>query len=433
MERREFIKSSLFASLLTASGLGAGEQTPRREADYGAAYLKRVLDVLRGIEKHETPKLIQSAIRASELYKAGGRLQAHIIWGHSPIYETRSTRRGNPNILPQWGWDVTAAEYARLDKGDFYFSNDVSEHIRQAFKRGTYIVGVSVPYLPNEHTPRENMATNTIRYNLEDVSNITLYSHVPYQDGLVKFPEYPMVPLCPGSAISQICYYWMMSAEISYQIRERRKYPFISKAREYLIHVINLLHDTHDQLDRMKEAARQIAENIGFGGSLYIYDKANTLTSEACGRASGLMMTKALDINQLGKHDSVIFGSEISNDTDDLQLIQQIKDKEAYIVSISPFGTDGVELGERLYKYADVSLNNLAGESDGVVQVLKNEPRICPASGVMNIILLWAFTATLVQEMIRQGLVPYIKMGLHLKGGREYNDAIWPFYSARGF
>ena len=433
MQRREFLKFSILSSLLYGASISGCQRKSRMDTDYALVYMKKVLEVLRGIEKYETPKLIQSAIRASKLYKANGRLYSHTIWGHSPIYETRADRLGNPNILPQWGWNISTEAFQQLRKGDFYFTNDVTEPVLASRQRGTYVVGVSVPYLPSKYTLENKLVMSPDWYSIEEVSNIVLYSHVPFENGLVDFPEYPMVPLCPGSAISQFCYYWMMTAETSYQIREKRTYPFISKAREYLIHIINLIHDIQKQLPLIKRAATKMTENVIRGGTLYVYDKSHTLISEACGRASGLMMTKALDFEKLKKYDNVIFGAEISHDPNDLQLIQAIRDKEVFVVTISPFDSDGDNSGKRLNKSANVALNNLSGESDGVVEVIKNEPRICPASGIMNVILLWSLTAQFIGEMIRYGFVPYVYMGYYLKGGKEYNDAVKPFFLERGF
>lgn len=433
MKRREFVKSSILSGLFYSFWISGCQKKSAVEKDYAAIYLRKAIDILRGIEKYETPKLIQGAIRAAELHKANGQLFSHTIWGHSPIYETRAERLGNPNLLPQWNWDITPETFNRLSRGDFYFTNDVTEPVLASKERGTYVVGVSVPYLPNKYIPSEKLVASPDLLSIEEVSNIVLYSHVPYQDGLVDFSNYPMVPLCPGSAISQFCYYWMMTAEISYHLRVKKTYPFVSKAREFLIHIINLIHEIDEQMPVIKRAATKMAENVIRGGTLYVYDKSHTLTSEACGRASGLMMTKALNIENLKKYDNVIFGAEISNDSDDLKKIQKIRDKQAFVVTISAFDTDGDNTGERLYKYANVALNNLSGESDGIVRVMMDEPRICPASGVMNIILLWSLTAQFIGEMIRCGIEPYIYMGYHIKGGRAYNNATMPFFFERGF
>ncbi|MDZ7262084.1 MAG: DUF2529 family protein, partial [candidate division KSB1 bacterium] len=373
------------------------------------------------------------ADRAVELRQRGGNLYCHIVG--TPVFpiETRSDRAGNPGVLPQWGLGQPPQDYLQLRAGDFYFTNEVTDAVFRARQRGVYVVGLSVPYLPSKFSLLGKLIIQPDWYTIEDVSNVVLYSQVPYQDGLVFFPEIPVVPVCPGSAISEIILYWMMVAEITHKLTAEITYPFVSRARDYLETVIDRLYQFEKQLGVIRTAASQMAENIGTGHKLYVYSNPPSLIAEACNRASGLMLTQPLELETLQKRDNLIIGAESSNDSNDMIIAEQARNKGAFVVAICPFHTEGDSSGLRLSKLVDIAIDNLSGESGGVISLANRPEKICPTSGLLNLVLLWMLTAELIGRMIRLGLVPYVYMGTHLQGGKEYNDAIRPFFLERGY
>ncbi len=433
MDRRDFVKAAFLSSLSGSFLFSNCSRFTKSTANYGLAYLKKSLEIFRKIQSYELPKLINAATRAAEIYKNSGRLLSRLCWGQIPSFETRHNRPGHPGYLTQLAWDNDIETLNTLQRGDFYMTNEVTDPVLQAKKRGCYIVGVSLPFLPNKFTKNGQIIVAPDWYTLEEVSSQILYSYIPDADGMVAFPEYPMVSLCPGSSLTQIAYFWMMNAEIGYLVQEKKTYPFISKARDYLEIIIERLYEIEKQLPLIKKAAETMARNVKAGGALYIYDQSNNLISEACNRASGLMMTKSLIPEQVKTNDNVILGAEASNDSHDIAMTQQLLDQNAFVVTISAFDTDGQTNGPRLYKNAPLALNNLSGESQGVVTLQPDKPKICPASGLMNVVLLWTLISQFISEMIESGLVPYIYMGEHLAGGSEYNAVMRRFFEERGF
>lgn len=433
MKRRDFLVGLSGSVILGSSLFFKCTNTENDDTLYGKIFLRRCLEVFREIQNKEIPKLVYIAIRAAEIYKKGGKLATSFPVNSILNFDARDERTGNRAYLQLEHSPVSEDFLYELQKGDFYLTTDVKLAVRQAKQRGVYVVGISMPQFPNQFTEQDQILIRPEWYSSEETANIVLYSHVPAVDGLVAFPQYPVVPLCPGSSLSQMALFWMLNAEIAYHIEAEKTYPFKSKARDYIETIIFRIYELEKQGEKIHLAAQTMAQKIRGGGTLFVYDKAGTLTAEACGRASGLMMTKRLDLEIAKAGDCVIFGAENSNTPDDLELAKTLIERGLFVVSISPIETDGDRLGTRLNKIVSVGLDNLSGESKGVVSIKNVEHRICPANGLMNIILLWTLTAQFISEMSKTGLEPYIIMGEHLIGGAQYNAAIRRFFEKRGF
>jgi uncharacterized phosphosugar-binding protein len=434
MKRREFLIGSFLSTVLGHSFISGCSTRQKTFASHSLLYLQKCLEILRNIQNQELPKLIYISIRAAELYRNGGKLISRFTWEHLPLNDIRSDRAGNPGYFVQNGFEENLSPVTELKKGDFFLTNEVSEEVRLAKKEGVYSVGIATPFFPNRFTKPGGIITQPGWSTIEMATHIVLYSFIPDEDGLVAFPQYPMVPLCPGSSLSLLLYYWMISAEVAYQIRAEKTYPFISKARDYIETIIFRLHELDKQLELFEQAAQKMAENILAGSKLYYYDRTGSFTAEAVNRASGLMMARELVPDAVQPNDVVIFGAETADHPDDVELLYQLKERKALIVTIAPLPANHVRNKlKTLNQFAHFGIDNLSGEPGGVVTVIKNEPPICPAGGVMNIIILWALTAQLIGELIRKDLVPYVIMGKHLVGGIEYNLAIQRFFEKRGF
>ena len=61
---------------------------------------------------------------------------------------------------------------------------------------------------------------------IEDVSDIVIYTHVPYTDGIVNV-EGLEIPICPASGIIQSLVYYALSAEIVEGLTKSGIYPQI--------------------------------------------------------------------------------------------------------------------------------------------------------------------------------------------------------------
>jgi len=433
MQRREFLIGSFLGTIVGNTFISSCADRKKIFASHSRLYLQKCLEILRNIQNQELPKLIYISIRAAELYRNGGKLFARFTWEHFPLYDIRADRIGNPNYFAPVDFEENLDPVPQLKKGDFFLTNEVSEEIKLAKKRAVYNVGIAMPFFPNRFTKPSVIITQPDWSTIENATNIVLYSYVPEEDGLVAFPQYPMVPLCPGSSLSLLLYYWMISAEVAYQIRAEKTYPFISKARDYIETIIFRLYELERQLEMIELAARKMAENILAGSKLYYYDRTGSFAAEAVNRASGLMMARELIPDAVQPNDIVIFGGETANDPADIDLLYQLKERKALIVTIGPVPAGSPKPSVKtIHQPAQFAIDNLSSEPGGIVTVIKNEPPICPAGGVMNIIILWTLTAQLIGELIKKDMVPYVIMGKHLVGGVEYNLAVQRFFEKRG-
>jgi len=390
--------------------------------DRALEYLEEALKILEAIRKEELPKLVDVAREATERSRAGGKLVSHIIWGHMLVDETRPDRPGQPGVLPQWGWDARD-RYSELCEGDAALTNEVHREVKEARERGTYIAGFSVPYLPNKFAPPGTLVTQEDPeiLSVEEVSDVVLYCHVPYENGLVRFPEVPYVPVCPGSAVAQVSFYWMASAEVAYRLSDGELGR--SPAGEYISVAMERVRRAEENLQVIREAASEMAERVVRGGRFWVYQKGRALVGEACGRASGLMAPKPLDRKAWKAGDVVVVGAELPDEPEDLDVVREARDLGAYSVAIGPEG--------ETLSSADAALRDFGWE--GVVEVPGYPRPVCPTSGLINAVLLWMLTAQFVEEMIKRGEVPAVYMGIHLKGGREHNEKMKELFERRGY
>lgn len=432
MKRREFLLRSGSTVLGSSLFFSCNHRLKQNSITPAKMYLQKCLEILRKIQKDELPKLSYISERAAEIYKTGGKLFSRIHWSDNSEYDLWFASRGNPGFLAQLARSDTESTIKGLQKGDFYITNEINSTVQDAKKRGVYVVGISLPWFPNRFTLPDQIITSTDGITVEEAAHIVLYSHVPLEDGIISFPEYPMVPLCPGSSPVQIIYYWMLSAEIAYNLLSENIHKFVSKARDYIETIIMRIYEYEKQFEKIRKAARKMAKNIQAGGSFFIYDQTQSMVAEACNRASGLMMTQPLDIEKVQPNDNVLIAAESPNSPNDLSLIKELAKKKAYVVTIGP--TFDIEnKNPSLEKFSQIHLDNLSGETSGVVTINQDKPPICPAQKVSNIILHWTLSAQFISELINIGLVPYVRMGDYLVGGTEYNMAMSRFFKRRGF
>ncbi len=432
MDRRDFFATILRGSAIGALFLYQCDWRTRKEASYASQFLEKYGNILRNIQNQELPKLIHATIRAAEIYKKGGQILAQFS-SRAPHLNSNlffSTETPNYFSLNQ-SLDTSAVN--QLQKGDYLITSDVTDLTRQAKRRGVFVLGLAVPYLPNKFTPANRIVMQPDWLSIEETANVVLYTQVPYTDGLLHYPSYPMIPLCPASTISLLCYYWMITAELSYHIQQKKTYPFISKAREYLETIINRVYELNKQVSNITKIASRMARNIQKGGALYVYDQKFMLVNEIYQRASSILMVRQLVVEDLKPNDVVILGVEKLNNPEDIGLARTIRAKGAFLVAITPENIQTKNDESSLRKIANAVINNLSSEETGVIQIDEDTPAICPAGGLMNIVILWTLIAEFIDQMIKIGLVPYIKMGDYLIGGEPYNAAIMPFFNERGF
>lgn len=434
MNRRDFVSSILSGSAMGVLFFSRCGWKSRKESSYAFQFLEKCVQILREIQNQELPKLIHATIRAAEIYKKGGQVLAQFN-SRIPFLNSNqlSSSSDTPNYLSLIDQSIEDAAINQLQKGDFLITSSVTELTRQTKRRGVFVLGLAVPFLPNKSTPANRIIVQPGWLTIEETANVVLYTQVPYTDGLLNYPGYPMTPLCPASTISLLCYYWMLTAEISYHIRLEKTYPFISKGREYLEAIINRVYELNKQVSGIIKTATQMARHVQKGGRFYIYDKKFMLFNEIYQRGASILMIRQLVIEELKPNDVVVLGAEKINDPEDIELARSIRAKGAFLVAISPENSQQKADENSLRKIANAFINNLSPEADGIIRIEEESPLICPTGGLLNIIVLWTLVAEFIDQMIKIGLVPYIKMGDYLIGGEPYNAAIMPFFNERGF
>jgi len=409
----------------------------------------RLMDVLRAIREREMPKIRLIAEQAARVLLAGHRIFSEISIGHMILDETRGDRPGNPRLIPQFPWfrkdegrfDDRRHEiilrptnwylghrgYERLGRGDLLITNFPSLQTIRLRRAGVAIFGVATPYIQNETTPADKVIRSHSHIQLEEAATTVIYPHVPWTIGLVQVPEMPHLFVGPGTAIAQIAFYWSLSAGIASRLFR----PASALEEDYLRAALGRLDRLKSQLSRIEQAAEKIAQRSIRGGKLYIAGEP-AIVKESYWRASGLMGVEPLGERTPTAGDTVLIASYLPGRPDHLAIADRARRSDAYVVALGP-ATTGAGVPSALAAHAHDALDNFSPESAGILHVPGYEEDICPISGLATAGLLWMLLTAYVEEMSLRGQVPYIWMGFHLIGGKEYDEAVYPYYRERGF
>ena len=168
------------------------------------------------IRKEELSNITLAANLAVQARLRGFQLYAFITGGMFP-YETEDSRPGSPHIF-------LTDNVQSVSKNDVFITND-PETARGLGERNVQVIGITPPTSPNLKTPPdvfENMGALLI----EDVSDIVIYTHVPYTDGILNV-EGLEIPICPASGVIQSLIYYALAAEIVEGLAKSGIYPQI--------------------------------------------------------------------------------------------------------------------------------------------------------------------------------------------------------------
>ncbi|MEW6238066.1 MAG: hypothetical protein AB1656_21970 [Candidatus Omnitrophota bacterium] len=156
----------------------------------------------------------------------------------------------------------------------------------------------------------------------------------------------------------------------------------------YLLKTAKALDLQSNRLDAMKIPVEKAAQRLAYGGMLWAAGQ-ESLVSELCGRAGGLMLVKRLGEAAPDKNDVVLIGQ-----TPTLQVSPNLYDSGAFIVV---FGEN-------------------AGERDSAF--FANYAKECGISpSLANIIPAWIFTGELIAALTRLGKMPIVYETIGLYGG----------------
>lgn len=437
ISRRDFFKKTA----VTGSGFALGNllmmnRTLAFSRNYGDVFIQKGRETLCAVKSTEMEKIEQAAAKAAATLASGKNIYSEVTIGHMMFQETNNDRIGNPGIfktLPREASNPPEV-YQAMQPGDFFIANYPHQYCLDAHKRGVYVVGVTSPFVPDKNSG-DYVNPWAEGYFMTQVSDLVIESYTPHSEGLVPIPEIPVAPVFPGSELTLSLIYWMLNAELADKIANGNSSKPLEKATEYYNIALQRYDEAARQIHTLKDAGANAAERILKGSKFYIYDKRNELVGEASGRASGLMLTNGIgpDLKTLKYGDILVIGAYSSDDKQDIDVAKRAREIGAWIVGIGPTGTEGDTSGERTLKLVDVPLDNRSPDQWGCIPIQGRAEKICPTSGITNAMLFWSFQAHMTGEMIERGAVPYIWMGFHLKGGREYDNAMRPFFMKRGY
>lgn len=397
---------------------------------FGEEYFQNAVKLITAI-RDDAPIIAEVSTKAVEALRAGHDVYANVVTGHMPTYELVNEREGNPAQFIFNGHDAnTPEEYAAMGPGDMLLTNRVSPEVKAARDAGAYVVVYTTCYVNNRWTPPGEVHPNENDLMPEDVASRVIESHIPWKQGLVNIPQIPEMPVFPGSANGSCTIHWMITAEVAHATATGGL-PDGTRGREYADLLLGRLAEMFDQeFDRMKAAAPTAARRIIDGGHYFVLSGNEGIRSEASGVAAGLMMPNAFDArpaDEGGDKDVTLIAAVNAHDAEELAWADEARGNGHYIVGIGPADHDD------LRSRCDVYFSNQCTEPEGVLQIPGRDEKICPATGVMNNVMMQMFSAQFSDEMCRRGAVPYFYMGGYRTVGGTYNELTRKFFNERGF
>ena len=437
ISRRKVLQySSLIGAGAALSAIFRALPTSARTKDYGDEFINKGRKHLLLVRESEIEHIERAADMAASSLATGKKIYSEVTIGHMMFQETRNERIGNPKLfttLPQWMGN-SADEYLKMQKGDFFITNYPYQHCLDAHKRGVLVTGVTSPFVPDEKSAAY-VNPWAEGYYIKQVSDLVIECKTPHTEGIVNVTEVPEIALFPGSELTLALIYWMVNAELANKVTNGHKARPKEKAKEYFEILMGRYDEAALQIAEIKHAAQIAAERVINGAKFYVYDQKGELTSEACNRASGLMLTQRTNakLNNVKYGDILVLGAYSSDDPLDIEVAKRAREKGVLIVGIGPLGMEGNSSGERTLKHVNLPLDNYSWDSWGCVSIKGMERKICPTSGITSAMLFWTFQAQMVTEMLKKGEVPYVWMGVHMKEGRDYNNVIRSLFLKRGY
>ena len=204
--RREFIHMLSLSPLIgvAAMNFSCSEETVGYSENLGIKYLESLVETIDTIIEQEAGKIEKAAGLAVQAKLQGRKLYALMNGGMLPA-ELTQARRGNP--------DIFLFEDIQLASRDDVVITNEPYAARGLGERLVKVVGISRPDILNKQTPAGTLSMMG-SFRIEDVSDLVIYSHVPYSDGVVNV-EGAQVPLFALSGIMQSLIFHSLSAAIA--------------------------------------------------------------------------------------------------------------------------------------------------------------------------------------------------------------------------
>ena len=405
------------------------EHTWGHTLPFSEAYYQEATRRLRKLHA-DAEKFAGIAHKGAESLRAGGKVYTDAAVGHMPPAEMDGEREGNPAQIHCCGHGLSPEDYATLTAGDVLITNHVNAAVRLARDAGVFVVGLPTAYVNNSTTPPGKVHPNENDWLLEDVSSVVLDTHIPWDQGIVRVPQVPEMPVFPVSSNLTCSIHWMLTAEVARALASGDQ-PNGDTGREYLDILFERLDAVHrEDMEEIGLQAIVVAKRIIDGGRFFVRSRNGGVQGDSNSVAQGLKMTNAFDMRPAaegGDQDTFVIAAVSADDPQELEWAEQARANGNHIIGIGPAN------GDALGPQCDVFFSNRCAEAAGVIEVAGVAESICPATGILNNIILHLLTAQFVDEMCRRGAVPYFYMGAYRKGGSEYNALVEDFFRERGY
>ncbi len=411
-------------------------------------YYYGILDIANGIRDTELDKIAAAMEKAYELKRNGGNLASHVNYGHYSMFAGSRDRPGQPWVLPQCGITPTKEEFDAMKAGDFLITDRIDAGTLTLRDRGVYVVGVTNNYYRFAETPEGGLVPNRMEHRIEEVSDLVIDSYMPWNNGLVSAPEIPHFKLCPSTGIAQFLVYWSCTAALAALIGSKGKDCPRAAAKRYLdiaLERFRMIGADRPKIDRVAEIWADLV--LGKGARLLVYGHdqdvksygptvtKNMYVNDACICASSSMIAQTYTqfADDVRDTDIVLIGAFTSDNADELRAAREARKAGAFTTAFCPYATDGDSSGARLFKEVDVAFNTYSGESAGVIEAKGFEEKVSPVAGIAGNLVHWMLTAQWTGCMADRGEMPYYWQGYHETGGKEYDEAVLPYFKRRGY
>jgi uncharacterized phosphosugar-binding protein len=213
------------------------------------------------------------------------------------------------------------------------------------------------------------------------------------------------------------------------------------------------------QLDAIKKAAGAVAESMAKLGVFHVMDTGHMLRHEAFFRAGGIMslvpfsfelkienpadqrkvkrsaeedaellartIALSLDSSKVKPGDIIIINSNSGRSSNVIELAMQCAGRGVTtigVASLQQMTRCDVEhrSGKKLFDVVDIAIDNCGPYGDAMLEVRDNE-KMCPASGMAATYILWAIQAEAVELLQAKGVNPTIFRSVHVSG-MDYID-----------
>lgn len=217
---------------------------------------------------------------------AGSRVFANLVMGHMPAAECADNRSGNPCVFT-----FNSHDYSSMRRGDVLLTHAVTRAVGDARRRGVKVIAFTCPYVNHSGWPSGEIQPSEDELMLEDVADLVVNSHIPWEQGLVQVPGRPEFPAFPSSSTATCAIFWILSAEVVERIaRVGSRYSGSnaptasggSPATQYIDFVLARLKALRVRLDngsksKLMNAGTAIAQRVLRGGRLLVRGAGDAL------------------------------------------------------------------------------------------------------------------------------------------------------------